>query len=289
MGLQIALPTLGPKKKRRYLDILDTSETWLQGKLARSGLARYEPETLATLLALVDSGPAKGTFLDVGAHFGLYAAVLERVSDGRLAAVHAFEPTPETFAIGNRVREANGLAFGYHCLALSNTNGEASLYLSNQQETTNSLVAGFRQARGVLSIKTMCLDNFVAQRDLAPSIAKIDVESHEVPVLEGGLHAIEQHRPSLVVEVLPENHEAFLSTPVWQRLRELGYVFYHINPAVPWRRGRRNGLYPRSRDLLLVPKRLDRDFWLQYITWRYAVSQCTRRRHRKSDSSASES
>lgn len=26
---------------------------------------------------------------------------------------------------------------------------------------------------------------------------------------------------------------------------ELGYIFYHITPAVPWRASRRNELYPR--------------------------------------------
>ena len=289
MGFQIALPTLGTDNERYYLDLLEGSETWLQRKLARSGLARYEPETLATLLALVGTGQSKAVFLDVGAHFGLYAAVLERVSGARLAAVHAFEPTPDTFAIGGRIREANGLYVGYHCLALSNANGEGQLYLSNTSDVTNSLVPGFRRARKELTVQTMRIDDLVVQLDVAPSILKIDVESHEVPVLEGALRTVERHKPSLVVEVLERHHDAFLSTRVWQSVLELGYVFYHINPAVPWRNGRRNELYPRSRDLLLVPKRLDRDFWLQYISWRYAISHCTSRRHRHVEFNVSKS
>jgi hypothetical protein len=47
------------------------------------------------------------------------------------------------------------------------------------------------------------------------------------------------------MEVLERHHEAFLATAVWQSLRELGYIFYHITPAVPWRASRRNELYPR--------------------------------------------
>lgn len=286
MGLQIALPTLGPKSGRGHLDLLDADETWLQRKLARRGLAGYEPDTLTTLLTLVHLGPENGVFLDVGAHLGLFSAVLERVSADRLAAVHAFEPTPETFALGGRLRDANGLGFGYHCLALSNANGEASLYLSNKTEMTNSLVAGFRQARGLLNVRTIRLDDVVALLNVAPSVIKIDVEGHEVPVLEGAMGVMERYRPSLVLEVLQKHHDAFLETPVWRRLQELGYVFYHINPAIPWRRGRRNTLYPRAHNLLVVPKRLDRQFWLEYMDWRISIFECTRRLHRITDSAA---
>jgi FkbM family methyltransferase len=236
---------------------------------------------MATLLALVHTGPDNGEFLDVGAHFGLYAGVLERLSGERLRAVHAFEPTPTTYETGCRLREANCLHFGYHRLALSNDTGEASLFLSNTSEVTNSLVAGFRRARGTLSVETMRMDDLVAELGVAPSLLKIDVECHEVPVLEGALDTIERHRPSLVMEVLERHHEAFLATAVWQRLRELGYIFYHITPAVPWRAMRRNELYPRSRDLLLVTKALDGTFWQEYMPWRYAISQCTHRLHRR--------
>lgn len=281
MGLQIALPSVGQKNERRYFDLMDGSETWLQRRLVRKGLAKYEPETMATLLAMVHTGPENGAFLDVGAHFGLYAGVLERLSGERLRDVHAFEPTPTTYETGCRLRETNGFGFKYHCLALSNETGEAELFLSNTSDVTNSLVAGFRRARGTLSVKTMRLDDLIAEVGISPSLLKIDVECHEVPVLEGSLDSIERHRPSLVIEVLERHHEAFLKTTVWQRLRELGYVFYHITPAVPWRANRRNVLYQRSRDLLLVPKALDGEFWQEYMAWRYAISQCTHRLHRK--------
>lgn len=285
MSVQIALPN--PSGERRYLDLLEGSETWLQRKLVRGGLAKYEPETLATLLALVHTRQADGAFLDVGAHFGLYAAVVERMSEGRLAAVHAFEPTPDTFAIGSRIRAANDLRFGYHRVAVSNVNGEALLYLSNTSDVTNSLVPGFRRARDTLPVTTRRLDDLVTQLDVAPSILKIDVECNEVPVLEGALRLIERHRPSLVVEVLERHHEPFLSTSVWLRLQAIGYRYYHIHPAVPWRNGRRNALYPRSRDLLLVPKRLNGDFWLNYMGWRWAIAECTHKLHRTCGETAS--
>lgn len=284
MGLEIALPSVGVSDERCYLDILDGEETWLQRRLVRRGLAKYEPETMATLLALAHTGPDNGAFIDVGAHFGFYASVMERLAGKQLTQIHALEPTPATYTTGCRIREANGLSFAYHRLALSNEKGEASLYLSSTAEVTNSLMAGFRRARGTVSVETMRLDDFVREFGVAPSLLKIDVECYEVPVLEGGLGAIEQNKPSLVVEVLERHHESFLSTPVWQRLSSIGYRYYHIHPAVPWRANRRNTLYPRSRDLLLVPKELDIEFWLQYMTWRYALSRCTHRLHRKTSS-----
>lgn len=282
MGLQIALPASRRRTERDYLDILDGQETWLQRRLVRKGVARYEPETLATLLA-VAHGVNGGAFIDVGAHFGFYAAVLERLAGERLSAVHAFEPTPETFDVGCRIRDANGLRFDYRRAAVSNETGEASLFLSSTAEVTNSLTEGFRRPRGTLTVPTVRLDDHVAETGIEPSILKIDVESHEIPALEGALGVIERHRPAMVVEVLERHHDAFVASPLWQRLAELSYRFYHIAPAVPWRAQRRNVLYPRSRDLLLVPRRLDGAFWQRYMAWRYAIAHCTTKLNRQVD------
>lgn len=283
MSLQIALPTIDAHRERPYLDILDGQETWLQRRLERQGIAKYEPETLATLLALAHGGTKQGVFIDIGAHFGFYAAVLEYLAGDRLAAVHAFEPTPETFDVGCRVRSSNGLRFEYRRVAVSNETGEASLYLSRTAEVTNSLTAGFRRARGTLSVQTIRLDDYIDETGIEPTILKVDVESHELAVLEGGLDSIERYRPAIVVEVLERHHAGFVQSPVWQRLQGLSYRFYHVTPAVPWRAKRRNALYPRSRDLLLVPKRLDAAFWQRYMAWRYAIAWCAPRLNRRTD------
>lgn len=281
MGLQIVLPAAQEKSERLYLDILDGQETWLQRRLERRGVAKYEPETLATLLALATGSTKARAFLDVGAHFGFYAAVLERLAADRLASVHAFEPTPDTYDVGCRFRTSNGLRFEYHRAAVSNENGEAELYLSATAEVTNSLTAGFRRARGSVRVRTIKLDDYIDEAGIEPGILKVDVECHELPVLESGLNSIERYRPAVVVEVLERHHEAFLESAVWQHLRTLAYRFYHITPAVPWRSQRRNALYPRSRDLLLVPTRLDGSFWQRYMAWRYAIALCTHRQHRR--------
>lgn len=283
MGLQIALPAPKRRTERDYLDILDGEETWLQRRLARKGVAKYEPETLATLLALAHGDGSRGAFVDVGAHFGFYAAVLERLAGECLSAVHAFEPTPETYDVGCRVRDGNGLRFEYHRAAVSNEAGEATFYLSSTAEVTNSLTEGFRRPRGVLRVKTVRLDDLVVETGIEPSLLKIDVEGHEIPALSGALGTIERYRPAIVVEVLERHHDAFVASPLWQRLAELSYRFYHIAPAVPWRSQRRNTLYPRSRDLLLVPKRLDGAFWQRYMAWRYAIAYCTPKLHRRVD------
>jgi len=69
--------------------------------------------TQATLLALAQRAPAGSAVYDVGAHIGLYAALIDAVygRSPRAPRVIAFEPTPETAGICSGIRRHNGLGF----------------------------------------------------------------------------------------------------------------------------------------------------------------------------------
>ncbi len=68
----------------RALNVLDRRETAVQRKLRSEGLAGYEPLTQAVLLALAQRASKGGAFLDVGAHIGLYSALVDSIFGGKV-------------------------------------------------------------------------------------------------------------------------------------------------------------------------------------------------------------
>lgn len=183
----------------KTLDLLDGETTAVQRIVRKEGFETYEPETVRALQAAWESLPEGFTFLDVGANCGLYACLckLQRPD----ARVIAFEPAPETMAIGKRISEANGLDVKWEELAISDKCGEATLYLSAKSDASNSLVSGFRKARGTVTVKTETLDCYCEKHGIKPDAIKLDVELLEPQALAGGRRMIETHRPMIVAEL----------------------------------------------------------------------------------------
>lgn len=140
--------------------------------------------------------PSKAA-LDVGANTGKYAYRLSAL----LPKVYAFEPDPALAAKINRALPRN---VEVHAAAISNKCGVARLMFP--------VVAGHRVTAissiepGVLSattptmsieVPTIRLDDF----GLEPiGFIKIDVEGHELSVLEGAVELIARERPIIMVE-----------------------------------------------------------------------------------------
>jgi FkbM family methyltransferase len=150
---------------------------------------RHEPDTRSWIDAYVRPGDH---LWDVGANVGaytLYACLTPNVT------VTAFEPVAGTFAILARDIEVNGLGARVVplCLALSSANGIVPIYLSSLepgaamhalQEPEN--VRGKFAAAGVQHIMAMRGDGLCKELRLrAPEHVKIDVDGHELRVIEG--------------------------------------------------------------------------------------------------------
>ena len=148
---------------RRALNVMDRKETAVQRQLRRGGLASYEPMTQATLLALVEVASTPCTFLDVGAHMGLYSAMVKSVY-GADVRVRAFEPTPNTAELARRLARVNDLDYEVVELALSSAPGEALLYISEKAETSNSLQAGFRESTEQVRVTVSTLDDYCLEQ-----------------------------------------------------------------------------------------------------------------------------
>lgn len=167
-------------------------------RMARWG--KGEPEW-HLLDHLVD--PARAA-VDVGANVGLYA--------GRLAQlcpqVHAFEPIP-WLADDLAAKLPDNVRL--HRLALSNATGTATLRIPTRSGIEEHGLATLEKRNalaGLDSVRTIhCalgrLDDVI---DDPVGFVKIDVEGHELAVLQGATRILREHRPVLLIESEARHH-----------------------------------------------------------------------------------
>jgi FkbM family methyltransferase len=145
--------------------------------------------------SLVDRSRAAA---DIGAHRGVYAHVLARYAKH----VHAFEPHPQLCTYLRRVMSDRVTV---HPVALSSSAGtvkfripRAGSYLGLGQGTLEELPIFHGAAVSEIEVRTSTLDQEL--RDPV-GFMKIDVEGHELSVLEGGRELLRKHQPALMIEI----------------------------------------------------------------------------------------
>jgi FkbM family methyltransferase len=261
----------------RALNVLSRKQTAVQRQLRRSGLAGYEPTTQATLLALAGQAPASSAVYDIGAHIGLYSALISAVYRSGGPHPIAFEPTPETAGLCRRIRECNRLGFEVQQTALSSEPGTAELYFSHKSESSNSLNPGHRKHSESVTVPVTTVDAFTAERGVTPYLIKIDVETFEAAVLTGSLTTIRRHRPWIVCELLPSADHDALRTAL-APLIAMDYGLHPITPEAPWHRYDETTYRPavsgQCRDWLLAPRPLTPAFHRAVRQWLIAILAC---------------
>jgi FkbM family methyltransferase len=257
------------------LNMLDPRTTAVQRQLRRTGLAGYEPATQAALLALASRCADGAVFIDVGAHIGLYSALISAVYGSRGPRVFAFEPAPDTANLCRRIRDANGLAFDVVQAAVSSRTGSATLFLSAKAETSNSLNETHRSYHGTVEVPMTTIDAFCREQGLNPGLVKIDVETHEPDVLAGALDTIRDARPWIVCELLNADN---VPEKLMVRLEEAGYRYYQLTEELPWREERARSVRLHtgqiSRDWLFAPRAVDESLVNSVRGWLTAIAAC---------------
>lgn len=163
------------------------------------------------------------TFVDVGANVGVFSLLASRF----FRQVHAFEPLPPTYArLAGNCRATPSIHV--YPAALSSSDGVTRIHQSaigSGGSSLRPLAADQRRvtrkdAWHVYDVPQAKADDLL--RDLrALDLMKIDVEGHEVEVLQGAAELVRAHRPILFVEIgddrrfeairrlLPPNHFVF--------------------------------------------------------------------------------
>ena len=129
-------------------------------------------------------------FLDIGAHVGSYSWSLA----SKFRHVHAFEPNREVYnaLCANSLLKGVSHRITTHCLGLSNGAGKKDYYVRSQDGGGNGfsyLGAARDQLTPTCVLETRTLDSYGFE-DVG--FMKIDVEGHEIEVLEGALATLEK-------------------------------------------------------------------------------------------------
>jgi FkbM family methyltransferase len=161
----------------------------------------YEAEQRARLFDLGREARCS-VFLDIGANFGLYS--VHAALNGRFGSIHAFEPDPRNLACLRANLHLNGRLGQVivHEIALSAEDGAVWFAGGGDAFTGQSRIVQ-PETRGSTEISARRLDS-ILQSESGLCI-KMDVEGHEMSVLEGARGLLEGQTWVIQVECLGES------------------------------------------------------------------------------------
>lgn len=142
----------------------------------------YETEVIRAIASVLGDG----VLWDIGANFGLHGLTAKYQFPG--ARVICFEPSSEMVSRIMRNRELNRLEVDIMGMALSNKSGFQTLHLGPVGNRGMSTLSPWSAATyaGTSQVATERGDDLVERRVVPPpTVIKLDVEGHELSVLEG--------------------------------------------------------------------------------------------------------
>ena len=203
----------------------------IENKIFWKGIrAGWEPISLGIW---IECCKRSSVIIDVGANTGIYALVARAINPD--AYVAAFEPIDRVFS---KLQENVGLnRFSIHCdkAALSNVTGSATVYDTDEEHVYSVTVNKNLNLEGTavhaVKIPTVRFDDYWKAHGSGRRVdlLKIDVETHEVEVLEGMGALLSAHRPAMLIEILNEE----VAQGVERLLKPLGYVYFNIDEINP--------------------------------------------------------
>lgn len=176
----------------------------------------YERDELELLMEWLKATPGfsgDGICLDVGANIGNHSVFFSR----HFSKVIAFEPNPWAHQL-LQINAQWSDKIECRSVALSDRAGQATIHFNLNNMGGGSLVAG--EGERSAQVQTVRLDNLEFHEPI--KLIKIDVEGHELGVIEGSQSTIEKHRPVILFEQHPEDFHGGTS-PVVDALKRLGY------------------------------------------------------------------
>jgi len=181
-------------------------------------LGTYEPKVVEAISANV--GPGAIAF-DIGSHVGYLSLVLSKkvCAEGRVVS---FEPDVRNLrALRTNVEQNLISNVTIVDQPLSNKPGTIKFAIYDTYSLVNHVVDSFHDSASdaqIVEVEATSVDAYCNDNDLRPTFLKIDVEGHEVSVLQGAMGLLRAQHPTVLVEVRPDTFIA-----VSALLKPLGY------------------------------------------------------------------
>jgi FkbM family methyltransferase len=165
--------------------------------------------------------PKKPVVVDAGANIGFISLVYLELGAHH---VHAFEPSSGPFSILSKIKSTSVTP---HNIALSNEEGSAELLVSSGHSQGSTLNKEMKEVFPLVyeqerfeTVKTERLDSLYKYIDFL----KIDVEGHELSVLQGAKKLFLEHKPKAVqVEIYPDFLDEVLEfmSPYYENVKKV--------------------------------------------------------------------
>lgn len=186
-------------------DLVLCVDAYKHARMIAFGFEKTEPEERRSIDTLLRQRNCR-TFWDVGTNIGLYSLEVCKVL-GKHATIVCFEPDRANLALLKQTIARNGVAWTVRESAVSNSVGSMTFRSDNESGATGSLEQG--QSFIEKNYSAVSLDVVVPVTTLdaelqagmpVPDFVKIDVEGHELSVLQGATHLLTIHRPAIQIE-----------------------------------------------------------------------------------------
>lgn len=198
--------------------------------LYRGFKAQYRDQR-TEIRSLVSNLAQDDIAIDVGANKGAYIRALSQaVPRGRVVA---FEPQPALADYLRQICIEVGLDnVTVECAGVSSRLGEMTLYIPGGGDTSPgaSLETAIeaREACRHIQVPVLTLDNYFASQTQHIGALKIDVEGHELKVIQGAVGLIRQHAPTIVLECENRHLSSGTVNDVIDFVRSLDYDGYFV-------------------------------------------------------------
>ena len=167
--------------------------------------------------------------IDIGGHHGELYTAMKRYNIPFIS-YHIFEPFEESFDQINLIDDQSLIKYN---IGVSNSKGESKLKISNW-ETSNSLSENidveskrnklkktlYKEEQYVVTqnIKIDTLDNLFTNSELENIFLKVDVEGHELEVIQGAIKLLSSYKIKYLLVEIQDNN-----TIIKEKLQELGF------------------------------------------------------------------
>lgn len=171
-------------------------------------------QTIEEVLTVIKPG---GKIIDIGANLGVYSIAASQILP--YSEFILFEPVYATAEYATSNLSKCGIKHTLNCIALSNYIGEGYFAISQMHQTNKFSSIGEK-------VKVSTLDSYAYNE---VSFIKIDVEGHELQVLEGAVNTIKINKPVVLLEYHKEAD--------WNKMKalieeELNYKIVQLSPPI---------------------------------------------------------